>query len=107
MCQGYKDPVTLTGIVGINLVSQSLPDPPSKLLTGLAKGLPQLLHNPRASWVFRYIEMEDPAPIGFDDKETIQDSKGEGRHGEEIHEKCNHSRRSYSTRAVPTYVLTA
>jgi hypothetical protein len=35
--------------------------------------------------VFSDIEMEDPAPTVFDHKETIQDSEGEGRHGEEVH----------------------
>jgi hypothetical protein len=29
--------------------------------------------------------MKDPASIVFDDEETKQDSKGEGRHGEEVH----------------------
>jgi len=35
--------------------------------------------------VFRDIEMEDPASTMFDDEKTIQDSEGEGRHGEEVH----------------------
>jgi len=29
--------------------------------------------------------MEDPPSTVFDHKETIQDSEGEGRHGEEVH----------------------
>ena len=35
--------------------------------------------------MFRDIEMEDLASTVFDDEETIQDSEGEGRHGEEVH----------------------
>ena len=35
--------------------------------------------------MFRDIEMEDLASTMFDHKETIQDSKGQGRHGEEVH----------------------
>lgn len=31
------------------------------------------------------IEMDDLPPAVFDDKETVQDSKGESRYGEEIH----------------------
>jgi hypothetical protein len=39
----------------------------------------------RAGWVFRDVEMENLASIVFDDEETIQDSKSEGRYGEEVH----------------------
>jgi hypothetical protein len=35
--------------------------------------------------MFRDIEMDDFATIVFDDEEAIQDSKGESRHGEEVH----------------------
>jgi len=35
--------------------------------------------------MFRDIEMEDLAATVFDYEEAIQDSKGEGRHGEEVH----------------------
>jgi len=35
--------------------------------------------------MFRDIEMEDLAATVFDDEEAIQDSKGEGWHGEEVH----------------------
>ena len=35
--------------------------------------------------MFRDVEMENLASIVFDDEETIQDSKSEGRHGEEVH----------------------
>jgi hypothetical protein len=35
--------------------------------------------------VFCDVEMESLAPIVFDNEETIQDSKIEGRHGEEVH----------------------
>jgi hypothetical protein len=35
--------------------------------------------------MFRDVEMKNPVSIVFDDEETIQDSKGEGRHGEEVH----------------------
>ena len=50
--------------------------------TRVRKRFPQLLHYPEASRVFRDIEMEDPASTMFDDEKTIQDSEGEGRHGE-------------------------
>ncbi len=53
--------------------------------TRFRKRFPQLLHYPEASRVFRDIEMEDPASTMFDDEKTIQDSEGEGRHGEEVH----------------------
>ena len=53
--------------------------------TRFRKCLPQLLHYPGAGRVFRDIEMEDLASTVFDDEETIQDSEGEGWHGEEIH----------------------
>ena len=49
------------------------------------KCLPQLLHDPEASRVFRDVEMEYPASTMFDDEKTIQDSEGKGRHGEEVH----------------------
>jgi hypothetical protein len=55
------------------------------ILTRFPKGLPQLLHNPRASRVFRHIEMEDPASAMLDDEETIQDSERQSRHREEVH----------------------
>ena len=45
----------------------------------------QLLHYPGACRMFRNIEMENPAAAVFDDKETIQNSEGESRHGEKIH----------------------
>ena len=35
--------------------------------------------------MFRDVEMEDLASTMFDDEKTIQDSEGEGRHGEEVH----------------------
>ena len=35
--------------------------------------------------MLRDIEMDYPASTVFDHKETIQDSEGEGRHGEEVH----------------------
>jgi hypothetical protein len=53
--------------------------------TRARKCLPQLLHYPGAGRVFRDIEMKDPASTVFDHKETIQDSEGESRHGEEVH----------------------
>src|SRR4029453_558045 len=53
--------------------------------TGFRKSFSQLLHYPGAGWVFRDVEMENLASIVFDDKETIQDSEREGRHGEEVH----------------------
>src|SRR4030095_5487385 len=53
--------------------------------TGFRKCFSQLLHDLGAGWVFRDFEMENLASIVFDDEETIQDSKSEGRHGEEVH----------------------
>ena len=53
--------------------------------TRFRKCLPQLLRYPGAGRVFRDIKMKDPASTVFDHKETIQDSEGEGRHGEEVH----------------------
>src|SRR5512132_3402043 len=44
--------------------------------TRFRKRLPQLLHYPEASRVFRDIEMEDPASTMFDDEKAIQDSEG-------------------------------
>jgi hypothetical protein len=52
---------------------------------GFRKGFSQLLQYPGPGWVFRDVEMENLASIVFDDEETIQDSKSEGRHGEEVH----------------------
>jgi len=46
-----------------------------------------LLHYPGAGRVFGDIEMEDLAPTVFDDEETVQDSEGESRHGEEVHSR--------------------
>ena len=42
------------------------------ILTRFSKGLPQLLHNPRASRVFRHIEMNDPASAMLDDEEQYK-----------------------------------
>ena len=49
------------------------------------KCFPQLLHYPLAGRVFHDVEMEDPASTVCDDEKTIQDSEGEGWHGEEVH----------------------
>jgi hypothetical protein len=53
--------------------------------TRFPEGLPQLLHNPRAGRMFRDIEVEDPPPAVFDDKETIQDPEGESGYSEKVH----------------------
>ena len=53
--------------------------------TRFRKCLPQLLRYPGAGRVFRDIKMKDPASTVFDHKEAIQDSEGQGRHGEEVH----------------------
>ncbi len=37
--------------------------------------------------MIRDIEMEDLPSAVFDDKETVQDSEGESRHGEEVHSR--------------------
>jgi len=48
------------------------------------KSFSQLLHNPMFSRMFCHIEMEDVSAAVFDSKETIQDSEGESRYGEEV-----------------------
>src|SRR4030095_8265057 len=48
------------------------------ILTRFPNGLPQLLHNPRPSRVFRHIEMEDPAAAMLDEHATTQDSERQG-----------------------------
>ena len=53
--------------------------------TRFRKCLPQLLHYPGAGRVFRDVEMEDLASTVFDDGKTIQNSEGEGWHGEKVH----------------------
>jgi len=53
--------------------------------TRFRKCFPQLLRYPGAGWVFRDIEIKDPASIVFADEEAIQDSEPEGRHGKEVH----------------------
>ena len=35
--------------------------------------------------MFRNIDMRDLTPTMFDNKETVQNSEGESRHGEEVH----------------------
>jgi hypothetical protein len=53
--------------------------------TRFRKCFSQLLHYPGAGRMFRDVEMEDPASTVIDDEKSIQDSKGEGWHGEEVH----------------------
>ena len=53
--------------------------------TRFRKRFSQLLHYPVAGGVFGDVAMENLASIVFDEEETIQDSKGQGRHGEEVH----------------------
>jgi len=55
------------------------------------KCLPQLLHDPEASRVFRDVEMENFASTMFDDEETVQNSEGEGRYGKEVHGGDDHT----------------
>ena len=47
--------------------------------------LPSVAARSRAGRVFRDIEMDDLASTMFDNEETIQDSEGAGRNGEEVH----------------------
>src|SRR5215470_15830704 len=47
-----------------------------------------LLYDPKSTWVSRDLEAEDLPPVVTDDKEAIQNTKGERRHREEVH-RCN------------------
>jgi hypothetical protein len=51
------------------------------------KRLAELLHNPKARGVFRHIEVQDSASIMGNDKETIDDPKGDGRDREKVHRR--------------------
>ena len=51
----------------------------------IRKCFSQLLRYPGGRLVFRDVEMKDPASTVFDNEETVQDSKGESGHREEVH----------------------
>ena len=79
LCRGCQQLGYLLAKLGITIQDRIA------VRTRFRKRFSQLLHYPGASRVFRDIEMEDPASTMFDDEKTIQDSEGEGRHGEEVH----------------------
>ena len=45
----------------------------------------QLLRDPRAGWMSGYVAAQYPPPVMRDDEEAIQHTKGQRRHGEEVH----------------------
>jgi hypothetical protein len=49
------------------------------------KGLPQFLDNPCAGRVFGDAAAQDAAPIMRDHEEAVQHTKGQRRHGKEVH----------------------
>jgi len=49
------------------------------------KGLPQLLGDPTARRMLRYINVQDPLPIMTDDEEAVEHAERDRWHGEEIH----------------------
>lgn len=51
---------------------------------GKRQGLPELLHDPLASWMCRAVEMVKAAPTMFDDKEAIECLKRQRRNSEEV-----------------------
>ena len=55
------------------------------------KGLPELLHNPGTRGMARYIEVEDASPVVSQNKEAVEHSEADGRHGEEVHGSQNFS----------------
>jgi len=57
-----------------------------KLDGGLVrKGLPQLLDNPGTRGMARYIAVKDASTVMSQDKEAVEHSEGDGRHGKEVH----------------------
>ena len=52
---------------------------------GFWECLPQLLHYPGTGRMLCHVEMKDLASSMFEDQEAVQDSKGDGGHGEEVH----------------------
>jgi hypothetical protein len=57
-----------------------------KLGSGLIrKGFSQLLYNPQALGMPRYVEMQNAPTIVADDEEAIEDAERDRRNGEEVH----------------------
>ena len=53
--------------------------------TIVGKGVSQLLRHPGTSGMSRDIEMKNPSSLMGNHEETVQHTKGERRHGEEVH----------------------
>ncbi len=53
----------------------------------IGEGLPQLLPNPRGSWMPSDIEVQDLPSIVRDHKEAVQNAEGQAWYGEEIHRR--------------------
>ncbi len=51
----------------------------------VGEGFAKLLRSPCASRVLRGTKMKNPAPVMGDDEETIEHTKSQRRHGEEVH----------------------
>jgi len=47
--------------------------------------LPQLLHDPSTAWVSGHIAMKNTPPVMRNDEEAVQHTKGQRRHGKEVH----------------------
>ena len=53
--------------------------------TSLGKRFPQLLYNPFGTWSAGDIEVQDSAPVVFNDEEAIQEFESHGGNGKEIY----------------------
>lgn len=51
----------------------------------IREGFPQLLNDPGACRMLRYVAMEDTPPVMRNDEEAVEHTEGERRHGEEVH----------------------
>jgi hypothetical protein len=45
----------------------------------------QLQYDPQSVWLTGHIAVQNLPPVVANDKEAVQNSEGQGRHGEEIH----------------------
>src|SRR5215471_11984774 len=54
-------------------------------LLALLPGLEQLQRNPNRLWTTSHVAVQDSAAVVGDHEEAIQNAKGEGRDGEEVH----------------------
>src|ERR1035441_7444332 len=77
----------------------------------IRKRLPQLLGYPGTRRMLGDVAVQDAPPVVADDKEAIQDTEGQSRHGEEVHrsnrfsvvgkERCPSFRRLRTSRSFP------